>query len=55
MQNIWVDGVAPRGAKVAMGHEELDIVTTEDICKESPSRIQSSKANSVGKMSPFQK
>ena len=31
----WVDRVAPRGAEAAMSYEELDIFTTEKICKKS--------------------
>ena len=50
---IWVDGVATRGAKAARGYEELYIVTSEKIYKKNTSRIQSSKANPVGRIALY--
>ena len=35
---IWADGVAPRGAKAAMGYKELAIVTIRRMHKKSTNR-----------------
>ena len=52
---FWVDIVAPRGVKAAIGFEELAIVTIEGIHKKSTSRKQPSKANLNELIVPYQK
>ena len=44
---IWAEVVAPRGTEVAMGYEELAIVTTKKTHKKSTNIRQLSKANSI--------
>ena len=50
---IWVDRVVPRSGEAVMGYKELDIVTMEKTYKESSSRKQPSKANSLGSILPY--
>ena len=44
---IWADGVAPGGAKPAIGYKELAIVIMKKTCKKNTNRKQLSKANPI--------
>ena len=44
---IWADRILPKGAEVAIGYEELDIVTTSKTYKKSKDRRLSSKGNLI--------
>ena len=52
---IWADRVVPIGAAAAMSYEEVNIVTMEKTCMKSVCRGQSSKADPMGRIPPYQK